>query len=560
MDISCTNCGTDFTFDAADAALLDKISPVINDKKYVLPPPSLCSSCRCQRRLAMRNENKLYRRTCALTGKPMISLYSPDKPYAVYSEAAWSGDAWDPMTYATDFDFSRSFFEQFDALLHRVPRRGMHQDGLAENSDYTAFGMNNKNCYLAFSCLMCEDVYCSSWTVMSKNCVDCLLAVGGELLYEIVNCTKCYHSFYCRDCSNCQDSLLLEDCRNCHHCICCKNLREKEYHIYNKPVPKEEFEAKRQQILNGGLTEERAVFDAWRMTMPTPHAQISQSEGCSGNYIQQAKNCIDCYDVQMGVEDLRHCQLCGLKTKDMMDCSSAGKNAEILYEMHATANGTQRCMCDSFIGNCEHVYCSENMDFCSHCFGCIGLRHKKFCILNKQYTEEEYHVLLPEIIEHMQNTQEWGEFFPVAVSPFCYNETLAYEHFPLTKEEVLAKGWKWKDVTGDPPQVSKLLHAADLPATIADVGDDILDTAIECAVTKKPFRIIRQELDFYRREGLPLPRLHPEERHRQRMAQRTPYKLWSRECAKCQKNIESSYAPERPEMIYCEECYLKEVY
>ncbi len=581
MDKKCANCGSSFDVTEDDLQFLKKLSPEINGVTYALPPPTLCPSCRFQRRFAMRNENKLYRRTCALTGKPMISLYSPDKPYTVYSEAAWSGDAWDPMSYGTDFDFLKPFFDQFDALMHRVPRRGMHQDGLAENSDYTAFGMNNKNCYLAFSCFICEDVYCSAWTVMAKNCIDCFFCVGTELLYECVDCNKCYHCFYCHDCNNCRDSLLLEDCRNCTNCICCKNLRNKEYHIYNKPVTKEEFEAKRKELLDGGLVNERKTFDVWRVTLPTPYARITQAENCSGDYIDQAKNCTDCFAIQLGAEDCRHCQACGWKCKDMMDCSSAGKNAEVLYEMHATANGTHRCMGDSFVGNCEHVYYSENMDFNSHCFGCIGLRHKKFCILNRQYTEQEYFALLPKLIEHMKTPlrsadgklppspsgyggqvagQEWGEFFPVTVSPFCYNETLAHEHFPLSKEEVLAKGWKWKDVTGDPPQVSKVIHAKDLPATITDVTDGILDMAIECEATKKPFRIIKQELDFYRKEGLPLPHLHPEERHRRRMAQRTPYKLWARQCAKCGKEVQTSFQPSRPEIIFCDECYLKTVY
>jgi len=31
----------------------------------------------------------------------------------------------------------------------------------------------------------------------------------------------------------------------------------------------------------------------------------------------------------------------------------------------------------------------------------------KYCILNKQYSKEEYEELVPKIIEHMQKTGEW---------------------------------------------------------------------------------------------------------------------------------------------------------
>ena len=39
----------------------------------------------------------------------------------------------------------------------------------------------------------------------------------------------------------------------------------------------------------------------------------------------------------------------------------------------------------------------------------------------------------------------YGEFFPSELSPFCYNETIAQEYFPLTKEEATEQGYKWKE-------------------------------------------------------------------------------------------------------------------
>jgi hypothetical protein len=57
--------------------------------------------------------------------------------------------------------------------------------------------------------------------------------------------------------------------------------------------------------------------------------------------------------------------------------------------------------------------------------------------LNRQYTKEEYELLVPKIIEKMMSDGEWGEFFPAILSPFGYNETVAQEYFPLTREELL---------------------------------------------------------------------------------------------------------------------------
>lgn len=60
-------------------------------------------------------------------------------------------------------------------------------------------------------------------------------------------------------------------------------------------------------------------------------------------------------------------------------------------------------------------------------------------------------------------------------------------------------------------------------------------------------------------------------RHYQRLKLRNPFKLWNRGCIcdkenhfhgteKCEVEFETSYAPDRPEIVYCEKCYQQEVY
>ena len=85
---------------------------------------------------------------------------------------------------------------------------------------------------------------------------------------------------------------------------------------------------------------------------------------------------------------------------------------------------------------------------CQNCFGCVGLKNKSYCIFNKQYSKQEYNELVPKIIEHMKHphpqplshrervAEERGEFFPARYSPYAYNETNAYDYFPLSREEI----------------------------------------------------------------------------------------------------------------------------
>jgi hypothetical protein len=294
----------------------------------------------------------------------------------------------------------------------------------------------------------------------------------------------------------------------------------------------------------------------WKAIHPWSFQRMN--ENCTGNYIVESKQCQACFDTRQ-CEGCAYCEHIA-DVKESRDVSFFGLTAELLYECTNLGIGAYRSLfCAYGYGLKESLYC-YNCHFCDHCFGCISLHRQKYCIFNKQYSEKEYNRLVPKIIENMRKTGEWGEFFPASMSPFGYNETVANEYFPLGKKDAASQGFTWSDYEPPTPHVDRVIPAAKLPASIDRIPDDITNWAIECDVTKKPFRIVRQELEFYRDMKLPIPRLHPDERHLKRMALRNPRKLWNRKCAKCKDPIATSYSPERPETVYCEKCYLEAVY
>ena len=63
----CKVSGQSFAIFKSDLEFYDKISPVFNGKKYLIPTPRLCPEERQRRRLMFRNERKLYRRNCDAT-------------------------------------------------------------------------------------------------------------------------------------------------------------------------------------------------------------------------------------------------------------------------------------------------------------------------------------------------------------------------------------------------------------------------------------------------------------------------------------------------------------
>ena len=63
--------------------------------------------------------------------------------------------------------------------------------------------------------------------------------------------------------------------------------------------------------------------------------------------------------------------------------------------------------------------------------------------------------------------------------------------------------------------------------------DALVNKIIICEVSGKPFRIIKQELEFYRSQNLPLPTRHREVRYDDRMSQRPGRIMHLRDCDKC---------------------------
>ena len=122
-------------------------------------------------------------------------------------------------------------------------------------------------------------------------------------------------------------------------------------------------------------------------------------------------------------------------------------------------------------------------------------------------------------------------------------------------------GWWYEQSKFPDIKDLSILKASDVPHDIKEVDDSILNKAIICEKTGKPFRIIKKELGFYRRYQLSLPTIHPVQRILDRFQNVNPYKLWPATCAKCHKEIYTSYPPEKQKelKIYCEKCYLEEV-
>lgn len=558
MEHACSQCAAKFVITDTDILFYEKVSPIFNGKKELIPPPTLCPDCRVQRRMAWRNDRTFYHRKSDLTEKPVIAIYPSVTPFPVFQQNEWYGDGWDPMDYGIKVDTTRSFFEQLQELRMKVPRLSM--DGInCENSDYCNYCGDDKNCYLDIAGEANEDCYFDLFTKYSKNCVDCTFAYHSTLCHECIQVYNCYavrSSMYMEDCSDCAFCF---DCKGCKNCLLSTNIRNKEYYIMNKEYTEKEYKEKLEELGLHRASSVQKVAELWKKMRIERGIYRDMyclgCENCTGNDIKNSQNCTHVFNVSNSQDSKYLYDV--LDATDCQDLNYSLYKPEVSYELISTLQMRFSAfnMASHYSNNLFYCDLTNN---CSDVFGCIGLNRKQHCVLNTQYTKEEYDVLVPQIIEQMRRDGEWGEFQPAARSLFGYNETVAQEYMPLTKEEVLERGWKWTDEVSSKEKYHD--SSIQIPDAIADTDDTICNQILFCETSKKPYKIIPQELSFYRQMGIPIPRKSPVTRHQERNAARNPRKLWPRDCTKCQKPIHTTYAPDRPEIVYCESCYLEAVY
>jgi hypothetical protein len=526
----------------------------------------------------------------------MISIFSPGNKQRVHCHNSWWGDSWNPLNYGRDIDFSRPFLSQLKELWSEVPDISVMNINPV-NSEYCSITEGNKNCYLVFGGDFNENTLYSTYIFHSKECMDTYWVQKSELNYETVDCISCSRLSYSRYCEGCYDSACLFNCRSCHDCLGCVNLVSKSFCIFNEQYSKEEYLRKIKEFDLGssaGVQNLKEKFSEHSLNFPRRFAKMIQAANSSGDNLENCKNCYNCFDIFEGGEDCRHVFLSYSKVKDSMDVDRVGLGTELGYDSSTIYPGSRVFFSRFTIGSHDVQY-SYNNHNSSYLFGCVGLRNKQYCILNKQYTKEEYESLVPKLVEQMNTIPyvdaggriyKYGEFFPIELSPFGYNETLAHEMYPLTIEEAVTKGFSWKDEEEKAHVATR--RSGELPDKIADVSDSIVNEIIECEhngecgdLCSMAFKIIPAELDLYRRMNVPIPHLCSSCRHFTRLRQRNPMKLWPRACqcsgiassndayknfashthgrSPCVNRFNTTYAPERPEIVYCETCYQTEV-
>ncbi len=548
---NCQNCKENFNITPDDFSFYEKIG---------VPVPNKCPICRQQLRYAFRNERKLYRRNCDLCGKSTVAIYNNDAQFPVYCPPCWWGDGWDISETGRDFDFTRPFFDQYYDLQSVSPRIALLTKN-SINSEYTHHSGDNKNCYLCTAVFNGENVLYStnSWG-KAQDCMDIFYAPGNSMLcYETIACENVHNCHYCMLVNDSSDCMYSYDLRNCTNCFLSYNLRNRSYCILNQQYTKEEYKKEIERFNLSSRESRKGIYEQYKNILENEaihkYATIERSINSTGNFVSYSKNATYTFDCGK-VEDSKYC-IMSPELKNSMDVYHVGLNVENAYNSHGVIRSAN-VMCSHMSYDNTFMYYCDGCNNSQNIFGCVSVKKGEYMILNKKYSKEEYENIKEKIIEHMKNTGEWGEFFPAKYAPVSYNETAANVYIPLSKEEALEKGFRWQDDLGGTYGKETIQTP---PDDLSNVDESITKEILRCSTCAKNFNVVAPELELYKRMNIPIPECCPDCRYVERQSLRTPRKLWKRGCLNtpCDNEFESPYSPDRPEKVYCEKCYQKEV-
>lgn len=559
---SCQNCKKDFTVELEDFNFYEKMQ---------VPAPTWCPECRMIRRLSCANSWSLFWRNCEKCGKRMLSMFSPAKKLNIYCQPCWWGDSWDGSEYAMEYDPTRPFLAQVKELSEKTPYATLESTYTTlKNCEYSNSIAYSKNCFMVIWADFCENVYYSSILNTLKWSSDCIRGWKSELCYGSISFIRGYRVLFSEECDDCVDVWFSRSCFGCTNCIGCVNLRGESNCIFNVKYSKEEYEKKLKEFKldtwNGIKELEKKAHNFWLTKPYREYHGHSFNLNVTGEYIYTSKNSKECF-ILNGAENCKWCQLITVDgSRDCIDYTGWGNKAELLYECLQVGDGASRC---KFASHCFPD--ALNTEYChwaigsKNNFGCVNLKRKSYCILNKQYSKEEYEKLKAQIIEDMKKNpyidekgRVWGygEFFSPGFGNFAYNKSNAMRFFIKTKEEVEKQGYIWDDINN--PTVACTIKSENLPESIEETTKDILNEILECSSCGRGYKIIEGEFDLLCKINLPVPHECPRCREDKRFVRENKPGMYHRTCDKCRVNIYTPYAPGRPEVVYCVKCYQQE--
>ncbi|MBI2485212.1 hypothetical protein HYW18_03645 [Candidatus Uhrbacteria bacterium] len=521
-------------------------------RKFNVPPSKRAPYTRMRHLMGFVSGLALWKKPHAETGESIWSFVHPDSPFNIIHDKEWfSKEFLEPGQL---LDSQRSFFDQLLPLAHRIPVGALRDDG----SNLRCTGVDLIKCedaYLAFALMYNRRVLHAFLGLENEDCMDVIDNSRCRFCFQTSYSSKCFSCVDCFSCNGCSSSAFLYDCVDCEFCFGASNQLHKKYLWWNEQLSKEEWEKRRQEV----DLSSRAVYqkqheqflEMIRQSVWPAYVHVG-SEGCTGEHISDSTRCKFAYRNY----DSTDCFRCyaTLELQESAFTGWGGKGGQ-MYECCDMLSGSQNRFCFRTWRSIGMEY-SLNCYDCEHCFGCVGLRHKKFCILNQQYDEANYWQKLDELKCAMLDRGEYGEFFPAAFSEPGFQFSMGDLYAEYLPDELRAHGAPMYE-TSIGSTTPDLLSPDDLPDRADDPAwENFINKSVLDPILHRPFVVTQAELAFCRKQNVAVPSEHPFLSMKNRFRFSNGPREEQAMCEKCHAEVttyRNSTFPMR--RILCQKCY-----
>ncbi len=533
-------------------------------RRFGAPPSQFSPRTRMIQVGAFRTMFEIFWNKHSKTGEPTLSYIHPDIPVPIVLDEEWHAlEIGDMPEYQMSVDVNKSFFDQFEQLVRKIPMGARREWRNIKNTvgvgmwdvedSYMVFStVGAKRCMYTYYCLEgSEDITQSIFVLTSQNCFGCV---------QISRCHSCRAAFESSDCINCS---FIYDCRNCEFVFGGANLRYKKFVWFNEQLTEEEWCKRFAQVNLGCRSQFNQHQTSFRQLVEqsaSPENFNTNAQESTGEYLTDCVRCRDCYYLQRGTD----CWF-AQSSRDSEGCAfvSAAYPAHqswmssMLNECHNTkySHTSSRSTGLEYCVNCHD---------CEDCFGCNGLRKKKFHIFNKLYSEDAYWQTVDALKCAMLDRGEYGQFLPLSLSPTGLQFSQVDAFYDLLEKDVVRFGSPLYDADRGiafAPQKTLTAPLADLtqvPDCISEVQSDWAQKPFLDPDVHRRWSVPPQELAYLKRSGLPFPQSHYSTRLRDLYLTMNRPEAEQKHCASCQKLISVGRNKTFPNRrVYCSSCYLK---
>lgn len=500
----------------------------------------------------------------AETGKPIICPVHPATGIKVLPDKEWFAKDFSEVNL--NVDLNRSFFDQLIELRKKVPSSAGRNYKEAENS-IAVVSLGDVNSYFVVLSKSKNTLFSVS-ALDTESSAEVYNSSGVTNSYNIVHSERIFNGQYIRESRDCMSSAFLFDCRNCENCFGATNKRNAKYVWFNEQLSQSEWEKRRAQVDLGSRSQITTLLNTFNELVQKAVWPENFNENCensTGEYLTKATNCESVYYADGGARDEYHTSW-SLGNCERNAFASSMSNSQNNY-FSCDVVECNKTRYSYMLMRCQNVEYSTECYDCEDCFGCVGLRRKKFCILNKQYSEEDYGKKLDELKCAMLDRKEYGEFLPAKMSPAYFPEGGSVRYY-LADPKKLAEQLNAHTFKADAEgalgeslaNASDVIDSTNLPDSIDELDASWVGKPVYDESYKRRFSFFAPELALYKQLRVAPPVSH----HVKRVLDLTHLSntgvFEKQDCETCQKEVTTSKNPTYPDRrIFCKACYTKHI-